>query len=62
MIGAQTGISNNVEEGKKMFGSPAMEITKFHRSYVVFRNLPELRNDVETLKRNIAKQNKNPDN
>ena len=54
-IGAKTGITNNVEDGKSMLGFPAMEASKYRRSFAIFRNLPELRNDVEALKKIVGK-------
>ena len=55
-VGAKTGITNNVGDGKSMLGFPAMEAAKYRRSFAVFRNLPELRNDVEALKKIVAKR------
>lgn len=56
-IGAQAGVTNNIEDNKVVQGSPAMDYTKFMRSSAVFRNLPELRNDVNSLKKKIAEEN-----
>ncbi|MDR2563556.1 MAG: UDP-3-O-(3-hydroxymyristoyl)glucosamine N-acyltransferase [Prevotellaceae bacterium] len=58
-VGAKTGITNNVDDGKSMLGFPAMEASKYRRSFAVFRNLPELRNEVEALKKIVAKREEN---
>ncbi len=53
-IGAQAGIVKSVKnEGTILLGSPAFELTKFHKSYSVFKNLPEMRNEIEDLKKQI---------
>lgn len=55
MMGAKTGISNNVQSNKNMLGYPGMEADKYRRSYVVFKNLPELSKNVNVL---MKQQNK----
>lgn len=48
--GAQTGIPKTIkEEGKAMFGSPALEYLDFQRSYVVFKNLPAIKKEHDQL-------------
>lgn len=42
-IGAQSGIGSNLKEGGRYFGTPALGVGAFHRSHVVFKELPELR-------------------
>ncbi len=42
IIGAQSGISTNLKDGSVMLGSPAFEISKYRKAYVLFRNLPDL--------------------
>lgn len=56
-IASKSAVSNSVPDGKTMLGFPAMEASLYKRSYAVFRNLPELRNDVEKLKKITAKLN-----
>ncbi|MDH5474165.1 MAG: UDP-3-O-(3-hydroxymyristoyl)glucosamine N-acyltransferase [Cyclobacteriaceae bacterium] len=42
-LGAQTGLGKSVKkEGEKLFGSPAINLSQFYRSYAVFKNLPDL--------------------
>ncbi len=53
-IGAQAGIGKAVsKENKTLLGSPAFELSKFHRSYSVFKNLPNLRKELIQLQNQI---------
>jgi len=54
--GAQTGINKTIkQEDTIQFGSPSMEMGLFNRSYVVFKRLPELKAQVDELKKNLKK-------
>ncbi len=49
-IGAQAGLmSAPKEEGQAIIGSPSMPIKDFLRAYAVFRNLPDLKKQVEEM-------------
>jgi UDP-3-O-[3-hydroxymyristoyl] glucosamine N-acyltransferase len=51
-IAAQSGIGQSItEEGAVVQGSPAYSISEYKRSYVIFRNLPELQKRVENLEK-----------
>ena len=53
-IAAQSGIANSIEtENSIVQGSPAIPIGDFKRSYVMFRKLPELSNQIKELKNQI---------
>ncbi|MBS1637497.1 MAG: UDP-3-O-(3-hydroxymyristoyl)glucosamine N-acyltransferase [Bacteroidetes bacterium] len=52
-IAAQSGIGNNVEEGGLMQGSPAFHVGDYKRSYVLFKNLPKLQEQVRNLEKQI---------
>lgn len=41
-IGAQAGILKSIEPGSKLFGTPALDVKEFFRSYAVFKKLPDL--------------------
>jgi UDP-3-O-[3-hydroxymyristoyl] glucosamine N-acyltransferase len=42
-VGAQTGILKSVEEeNSKLFGTTALDVKEFFRSYAVFKKLPDL--------------------
>ncbi len=48
-IAAQSGIASNLPDGITVQGSPAFTIGEYKRSYVVFRNLPELKKRIDDL-------------
>ena len=57
-IGAQAGISKSIkEEGQKIIGSPAFDVNDYFRSYVVFRQLPDLNKRLRELERKMSGQN-----
>lgn len=50
-IAAQSGIGSSItEEGSIVQGSPAMPIGDYKRAYVLFKNLPSLKNSIDELK------------
>lgn len=62
-IGAQSGIGKTIKkEGAFFLGSPAFELSKFHRSYAVFKNLPELKRQIEDLEKQLKQLKKNLEN
>ncbi len=54
-IGAQSGIDKDVPDGEIRFGSPALAGINFHRSFAVFKELPDLRRRVMKLEAELAK-------
>jgi UDP-3-O-[3-hydroxymyristoyl] glucosamine N-acyltransferase len=54
VLGAKTGVQNNVPDGKSMLGFPSMEASKYKRSFVIFRNLPELKNSLDALVKKVS--------
>ncbi len=55
-IGAQSGIDKDVSDGEIRFGSPALAGINFHRSFAVFKELPELRRRVMKLEAELAEK------
>ena len=55
-IGAQSGIDKDVPDGEIRFGSPALAGINFHRSFAVFKELPELRRRVMKLEAELAEK------
>jgi len=51
-IQAQSGIGKNIKDGEVIQGSPAFNYGDFAKSYVHFKNLPKIINDLENIKRN----------
>ena len=54
-IGSQSGLDKDVPDGEIRFGSPALAGINFHRSWAVFKELPELRRRVVALEKEIKK-------
>ncbi|MDR2123048.1 MAG: UDP-3-O-(3-hydroxymyristoyl)glucosamine N-acyltransferase [Flavobacteriaceae bacterium] len=46
---AQSGIINDVKDEEKLYGSPAMQYLKYQKSFVYFRQFPELVKRLEKL-------------
>ncbi len=54
-IAAQSGLTKDIkEEGMVVQGSPPLEFAYYQRCYVVFKNLPQLRNQVNDLERKVS--------
>lgn len=53
-IAAQSGIGQNIEEENSIVqGSPAFSIGDYKRSYVLFRSLPKLKEQMDDLKKEL---------
>lgn len=50
-IGSKSGIDKNVADGEIRFGYPALPGMQYHRSFAVFRRLPELEAKVRELEK-----------
>lgn len=48
-VQAQSGVNANVKDGETLYGSPALPAGDFRRSYVHFKNLPDLAKKVKEL-------------
>jgi len=58
-IGAQAGIDASVKtEGTVLIGSPAINFKDYYRSYVIFKNLPDLDKKIRVLEQKQSEQNK----
>jgi UDP-3-O-[3-hydroxymyristoyl] glucosamine N-acyltransferase len=51
-IQAQSGIGKSLKDGEVVQGSPAFNYGDFAKSFVHFRNLPKIVNEIEELKKN----------
>jgi UDP-3-O-[3-hydroxymyristoyl] glucosamine N-acyltransferase len=54
-IQAQAGIAKSLKDGETVQGTPAFNYGDFNKSYVHFKNLPKLVNDLKDLKKTIIK-------
>jgi UDP-3-O-[3-hydroxymyristoyl] glucosamine N-acyltransferase len=57
-IAAQSGIGSNLKDNEIVQGSPAFSIGDYKRSYVMFRNLPQMNTDLRQLKSDISEMKK----
>jgi len=57
-IAAQSGIGNSIkEENTTVQGSPAFSIGEYKRSYVLFKNLPDLQKTIQELQKIVSNAN-----
>lgn len=55
-IAAQSGITKDIKkEGIVIQGSPAFEFGPYQRSYLLFRNLPKIREQIDELERKVER-------
>lgn len=54
-IGSKSGIDKDIPDGEIRFGYPALPGIQYHRSFAVFRQLPDLSQKVRELEKRIAK-------
>jgi UDP-3-O-[3-hydroxymyristoyl] glucosamine N-acyltransferase len=52
-IGPQSGILSSVEPGSVLLGTPAIELKSMLKSYSIIKNLPQLRNDLIQMQRQL---------
>ncbi|MHA6697273.1 UDP-3-O-(3-hydroxymyristoyl)glucosamine N-acyltransferase [Chryseobacterium sp. A321] len=51
-VQAQSGVNSSTQDGEVLYGSPAISARDFRRSYVHFKNLPQLAKRIEELEAN----------
>lgn len=52
-IGAQSGVSNSIPDGRRMMGSPVVDIMQFAKQVVYVKNLQSLYDRVKTLEKEL---------
>ena len=52
-IGAQSGVTKNVKDDQVINGTPAFSFSDFNKSYVYFKQFPELVKKINNLEKNI---------
>jgi len=53
VFGAQAGVPNDVKSGEKLLGSPAIPFMDYKRSFIIQKRLPEIREEVLKLRKEI---------
>lgn len=61
-IGGQSGTSGNVKSGSTIIGSPAIEARQWFKAVSVFKKLPEVYNEVNTLRKELDELKKKLNN
>ncbi len=56
-IAGQSGVGSNLEDGAIVQGSPAFSVGEFQRSYVLFRSLTKLRNQINEMEKKLKDEN-----
>ena len=54
-IGAMAGVSNNIKSDRTVLGAPAMDHDKALKTYVVYRRLPQMRDQLLDLQQEVKK-------
>jgi UDP-3-O-[3-hydroxymyristoyl] glucosamine N-acyltransferase len=52
-IGGQSGVTNNIPDGKIVLGSPAIDANQTRRIYVTMQHLPEMRKKIKALEKQL---------
>jgi UDP-3-O-[3-hydroxymyristoyl] glucosamine N-acyltransferase len=52
-IGSKSGIDKNVPDGEIRFGYPALPGLQYHRSFAVFRQLPDMAYTLRNLEKSV---------
>lgn len=52
-FGAMSGVTNNVKDDKIMLGAPAMDIAQAAKVAVIYRRLPQLRDQINSLEKEL---------
>jgi len=53
VIGAKAGVTNDVEPGLIMLGQPAVPINECKRQVAIVQRLPQLKNEIKRLRRDL---------
>ena len=54
-VAGQSGVTKSIKkEGTVVQGSPAIDFVQYQRSYVLFKNLPKLKNQIDELERKVS--------
>lgn len=53
MLGAQSGVPGSIKDGQQLIGTPPMEMRSYFKSQAIFRRLPEMYNEINTLRKEL---------
>ena len=60
-IAAQSGVGSNVDDGKVLFGSPAIDANQGKRAYLMIQHLPEMRKRIRKLEKSLMEKGDSDD-
>ncbi|MCG8523895.1 MAG: UDP-3-O-(3-hydroxymyristoyl)glucosamine N-acyltransferase, partial [Pseudomonadales bacterium] len=52
-VGPMTGVSGKIKAGKTVLGIPSMDIDKALKTFVIYRRLPEMKDQITDLKKEV---------
>lgn len=52
-LGAQTGVPGNIKSGSQLIGTPPMELKQYFKSSIAQRSLPEMLQEMRSLRREL---------
>lgn len=55
-FGAQSGVPSDIDDNKRVLGSPAINAFDFARQVSLLKRLPDMYNDIKSIKKEINKQ------
>ena len=57
-LGAQSGVPGSIKDGQNLIGTPPMELKAYFKSSAVFRKLPDMYHELDSLKKEIEELKK----
>ncbi len=57
-LGAQSGVPGSIKDGQSLIGTPPMELKAYFKSSAVFRKLPDMYHELNSLKKEIEELKK----
>ena len=57
-LGAQSGVPGSIKDGQTLIGTPPMELKAYFKSSAVFRKLPDMYHELNSLKKEIEELKK----
>ena len=57
-LGAQSGVPGSIKDGQNLIGTPPMELKTYFKSSAVFRKLPDMYHELNSLKKEIEELKK----
>ncbi|MCM1079223.1 MAG: UDP-3-O-(3-hydroxymyristoyl)glucosamine N-acyltransferase [Bacteroidales bacterium] len=59
MLGAQSGVPGSIKDNQQLIGTPPMEMKPYFRSQAIFRRLPDMYKELNELRKEVEKLKSN---